>query len=47
MTAVLTMPQFITQPTRSPSGDLGEFYRENGYVVIPNALSAAEVIAPS
>ncbi|MEZ4711399.1 MAG: phytanoyl-CoA dioxygenase family protein [Caldilineaceae bacterium] len=43
MAAILTMPNFIVRPTLSPSGDLAEFYRENGYVVIPDALSAAEI----
>ena len=45
MAAVLSMPNFIVRPTLSPGGDLAEFYRENGYVVIPDALSAAEVDA--
>ena len=43
MSAVLDTPNFIIRTTLSPTGDLAEFYRENGYVVVPDALSPAEV----
>ena len=36
-------PNFITEPTVSESGSLVEFYEENGYFVLPDALSPAEV----
>lgn len=40
---VLTAPDFIQSPTVSASGSLSEFYAENGYFVLPNALTPAEV----
>ena len=43
MSAVLEMPNFVTQKTLSKSGSLSEFYHENGYVIVPDALSSAEV----
>ena len=36
-------PNFITETTRSAGGSLAEFYQENGYLVVPNALSPDEL----
>ncbi len=43
MASTLTTPNFIDEPTLGPDGDLASFYAENGYFVLPGALSAAEV----
>jgi ectoine hydroxylase-related dioxygenase (phytanoyl-CoA dioxygenase family) len=43
MTAPVTKADFISQTTVSASGSLLEFYREQGYVVVPDALSPTEV----
>ena len=36
-------PNFITETTRSANGSLAEFYEENGYLVVPDALSQEEL----
>ncbi|MBV7332346.1 phytanoyl-CoA dioxygenase family protein [Chloroflexi bacterium TSY] len=36
-------PHFIQSPTATPEGDLAKFYQENGYLVIPDALSRDEL----
>ncbi|MEM7534580.1 MAG: phytanoyl-CoA dioxygenase family protein [Chloroflexota bacterium] len=38
-----TMPEFIVKPTVSTSGDYADFYQENGYLVVPDALSPDEL----
>jgi len=43
MTSAVTTADFISQTTVSASGSLLEFYREQGYVVVPDALSPTEV----
>ena len=34
---------FITKTTKAPNGSLRDFYKENGYLVVPDALSEAEL----
>ena len=34
---------FITETTRTASGSMAEFYEENGYLVVPDALSTEEL----
>ncbi len=36
-------PNFITETTVAPDGSLGNYYRENGYLVVPDALSTEEL----
>ncbi len=36
-------PTFITETTRGADGGLAEFYEENGYLVVPDALTAGEL----
>ena len=36
-------PTFITETTVAPNGSLRDFYRENGYLVVPDALSPEEL----
>ncbi len=43
MSIRLKTPNFVTQTTLSKNGSLAEFYHENGYVVVPNALSPDEI----
>ena len=39
----LAAPRFITDTTRAENGSLREFYEENGYLVVPDALSPDEL----
>ena len=34
---------FVTERTTAPNGSLRDFYEENGYLVVPNALSEGEL----
>lgn len=43
MQPVLTAPNFIKGPTVSANGSIAEFYEENGYFVLPDALTPSEV----
>jgi len=38
-----TMPEFVVGPTMSTDGSYVDFYEENGYLIIPDALSADEL----
>ncbi len=35
---------FVTETTRAPNGSLRDFYKENGYLVVPGALSEGELL---
>ena len=43
LAALGTGPRFITQTTRAGGGSLRDFYHENGYLVVTDALSAQEL----
>ena len=36
-------PNFVTELTAAPNGSLSDYYRENGYLVVPDALSEGEL----
>lgn len=43
MSAILTAPNFIVEPTVGQNGGYRAFYEENGYLVVPDLISAAEL----